>query len=82
MTSVTSQSAKKIGKARILVRTILFKYFTKITLIHYYSEDFTSFKEGPTETQKSCLGLYHRSPELKMKKEEKGVMRLHYFAQR
>ena len=31
------------------------KKLRKITPTHYYSEDFTSFKGGPTETQNLCL---------------------------
>ena len=42
LTSVTSQT----GEAKNVMRTNISQIFRKITLIHYYSEDFTSFKEG------------------------------------
>ena len=57
MTSVTLQIRIKKGKARNLVRTNIFKNFRKITLTHYYSEDFTAFKEGLAKTRNSCLPL-------------------------
>ena len=64
MTSVTSQSAKENRKGLNFSARKISQIFQKNythTLLFIIIQDFTSFKEGPAETPKLCLGLHNDS---------------------